>query len=350
MRAIAEDHDSLWPLVRLLQTTTGLAGYEAKTVIYWATAAYRLPKLDEFPILAIQGPPGTGKSTLLKTLGHLTYKPKFLDGGVSKAELRDSLASTPLALLEEADRANETLLGKRFARRTSITSVKRKAADGWPRVALNLFGATALHRRIPLKDPAVQSRSIVLKTHRSQVTQYKDEDFQPYAQVVQQVASRVSWDEGAQDGPGRIRDTWKTLLFVAASLGDGDWLTYAEAEIAKGQANLDAGQGEEPTEIVFRALLECAIGDEFGDVLLEVSERVLLGNVVKGVSERGQSLNPWQVGQVLRDLGFEVRTNGGQQYVYTGGIGKLVAVGEGLRLQDDWLERAAEELALPAEV
>jgi hypothetical protein len=169
--------ESLEPLIERVQTVSSLNTNEAKTVVFWAIATYGLPKLDTFPILVFRGPPGTGKSTLLDVVAELSHKPCRLDGKVTKAVLRDSFAPNTTAIVEEANRVYEPLILARYSKRTSGTSVNRKAPDEWKREGLDLFGATALHRHtVPFRDPAVASRSIEIKTRRvTNVARYQAE-------------------------------------------------------------------------------------------------------------------------------------------------------------------------------
>lgn len=327
-------------LLELVGAATGLDEDQAKTLVYWAVGTHKLPDLDTFPILAFQGPPGTGKSTLLRILGHLTHRPKSLDGGITDAELRDSLESDATALLEEADNVRERRLLSRYSRQTSRTSVKRKTGDEWRSERLNLFGATALHRRVPFRDPAVLSRSIVVKTRKASVAPHHAEDFAPYAAEVQALASDIAWETDVGDGSGRISDTWGPLLMVASGLGDEDWLSYAHSEMKRAEADLDAGRDEEPAQIVYQALLALAVED-LPEARLEMArERVLLNDVVKSLDGRDQNLNSWQVGSLLRDMGFATTTVGGKQYVYVGGADRLRTIGHQLGVQDEMLSPA----------
>lgn len=148
-----------------ITSACGLDPNQAKTVVYWAIVTHAMDKLNIMPILVIQGAHGTGKSDLLELLGQICYSPIPINGKVSKAELRDSLKLNTTALIEEADGVDERLLLMRYSRRTSGTSVKRgSASQDWTREQLDLFGATVLHRRPPFRDPAVDSRSITIKT------------------------------------------------------------------------------------------------------------------------------------------------------------------------------------------
>lgn len=324
-----------------VRRASGLDENQAKAVVYFAIATYGLPRLQKFPILAFQGPAGTGKSTLLDVLGCLAHEPRRIDGKMTKPVMRDELRENTTALIEEADGMYERVLVTRYARQTSATTVKREARYGFHDDRMNLFGATALHRRQPFKDHATLSRAIVIRTRRTEgVTPFREADFKPHREMLKALDEQLEWERVPGSMGDRIHDTWAPLLFVAERLGDQEWLEYAGGEMEKAAADLKTGQEEEPTEKVYQALLRLALHDcDIESVqLAEPKERVAIADVTKAVQD--SRLNPWQVGKILRDLGFEVGKRGGIEYVYTGGRPKLAEIGTRLGIQDEWVQAA----------
>ena len=197
-----------------------------------------------------------------------------------------------------------------------------------------MFGATMLHRRIPFKDPAILSRSIVITTrYKAETTPYRPEEFKPFAEVLRAQAEEIDWSAVAERGGDRIGDTWAPLLQVDATLG-GVCEPYAAGQMEKARTDLSRGHEEESSQAVFRTLLALALPDNNQELM----ERVLLADVA---SLDGNGLNSWQAGQLLRDMRFETKTVGGKQYVYTGGAGNLVAVGRELGIEDEWFRHGA---------
>lgn len=204
----------------------------------------------------------------------------------------------------------------------------------------DLFGATALHRRIPFKDVAILSRSIVVTTRPqpgSARTPFKPESFSPLAEKLKELAMGMDWQAVKEQASDRITDTWVPLLEVAAWLGDEEWTTYAVTQMEKAATNLSLGQEEEPTQAVFSELLAIAV---YGG---KVRERVEIKTIAEGMCS--PKLNSWQVGDLLRGMGFKTKKTGGKQYVLTGGEDKLVEVGKALGIQDEWLEAEEEAKA-----
>lgn len=341
--SVAQPLECIEELAELVQAACGLDLQRAKTLSYYALATHGLPNLLEFPVLAVQGPPGTGKSTILDILEQITYEPYRLDGSMSRAELRDSLKGKPTAIIEEADLVYERLILKRNARRTSKTSVKREVAKGWESEPLDLFGATILHRRPPFKDPALQSRSITVRTRRAEGPfTSKPEDYAPYKDGIAVTAADIPWDQVDTCGGTRALDTWAPLLLAAKFLGDETWLAGVEGEIKQAEADLGAGQEEEPEQLVFLAVLSLAVNFNGLDHK-DPAERVAHGEVTNELKRQGRRLTSYQIGQIARSIGFEIKKKGGDSYIYTGGAAKLVAIGAELGIEDEWLAEAAQQ-------
>lgn len=319
------------PLVELIEATNGLDQQQAQTIVNYAIATYGLPFLEKFPILAISGPAGTGKTTLLEVLRLISYKaPKeLIVGNASKAVLRDILANQITALIDEADEIYEDLLTIRYSRQTANMKVKRAGQEGgWVNKGVELFGATALHRRKPFKDSAVLSRSIIVRTKKAKVDIFLADDFSEFAEVLDGIAQLVEWKHVPQLGGNRIADTWAPLVAVDDLLG-GDWKAYADEQMKAAQANLDSGRETEPSQAAFKSFLALAFEDE-GNLL----ERVLLGSIANNLTDE-EGMSSYQVGIILSDLGFTKANRGGRAYIYTGGQEKLAAVALDLGIEDE---------------
>jgi energy-coupling factor transporter ATP-binding protein EcfA2 len=314
----------------------GLDANQAKTVVYWAVATHAIDKLNIMPILAIFGGHGSGKSSLIACLQQMVYNPRHVDGKVSRAELRDSLKLNSTALIEEGDETDERQILKRYSRQTSSTSVKRGGAStGWSSQQVDLFGATALHRRVPFADPAVDSRSITIRTaHRQGNFSVPTLDPAPLSAVAQ----RVDWSKTLYIPDGRAKDTWMPLFQAALACNDTDWMAYALVELNKAIQSLNQGQGYEPRELVFCKLVSLAI-DRTDPQAPKLKDRVSLKAMSKGLKEDGESLNSWQIGKLLRGLGLDVRTSGGIEYVHFDKA-KLLAIAADLGIDDPELKRA----------
>ncbi len=308
---------------------------QAKTVIYWAIATHGIEKLELMPILALSGPHGTGKSTLIKVMGQVCYQPRLMDGEMSKAELRDKLELNTTAIIEEADNVEERSILKRYSRQTADTSVKRgSASQGWTSKEVHTFGATALHRRLSFKDPAVDSRSIAVRTtYRPGNYTIPVLDASPLAAI----AASIDWSQKVPviaGLDGRAVDIWMPLCQAAVACNDVEFMAYAVSEITKAIENLKEGQGQEPVQLVVSKLIALVWDDQDKNF----KDRVALKAIEKGLKEDGAKINSWQAGKTLREQGFEVKTVGGNQIVLVNGKAQLAAVAKNLNIVDDLLK------------
>lgn len=310
----------------------GLDTNQAKTAVYWAVATHGIEKLNIMPILTIFGGHGSGKSSLIACLQQIVCNPRHIDGKLSKAELRDSLKLNTTALIEEGDEVDERQILKRYSRQTSSTSVKRgSAATGWSSQQVDLFGATALHRRVPFADPAVDSRSITIRTaHRQGNFSVPTMDGIALAAI----AAQVDWLKMLGIPDGRARDTWMPLFQGALACIDTDWMAYALGELNKAIQSLNQGQGCEPGQLVFSKLLQLGIDRNVS----QLRQRIAIRDIRKALKDDGVDMNSWQIGRLLRDMGLQVKTSGGTEYVYLDKA-KLLGIAADLGIDDDELKR-----------
>ena len=179
---------------------------------------------------------------------------------------------------------------------------------------MNLFGATVLHRRVQFHDPAVLSRSIVIYTRyvAEGVEHYAPGEIEPYGDVLAAVAREIPWDSASEWGGNRVTDTRAPLCVVAKFLGDEEWLEYSYEQQQAALANLTVGQDEEPSQVTFSAVLSLALDpDNLGTPLGDPADRVKISDLKRRLSDEGAGGTSWQVGQTLRDMGFETRKTGG---------------------------------------
>ncbi|MDD5095017.1 MAG: hypothetical protein PHV74_11660 [Dehalococcoidia bacterium] len=288
----------------------GLDINQAKTVVYYAVVTHAMEKSDIMPVMVIMGPQGTGKSSLIEMIQKFTCRVYLINGRISYAELRDSLKPNTTALIEEADRINENLILGRYSRRTSATSVKRGgAAIGYKSEGLDLFGATVLHRRVPFKDAALDSRSIIIMTRYKPGT-YSMPEID--GQKLKEIAEHVEWDKGIGLPSGRIKDTWEPLMRVAWACVDGEWIIYAYEKITEGEKNLTSGQGYEPVPAVIMTLNGMFYQDG-----IQLFSKVQIAEVRGNLKEHyGVKLNNRQIEQICRIKGFNVTNTHGYPTVH----------------------------------
>ncbi|MFC1986096.1 hypothetical protein ACFLWC_03780 [Chloroflexota bacterium] len=295
------NNDMISNYVNGVTQACGLSINEAKTVIYYAMATHGINNINLMPMLILRGPQSTGKSTIIEILKQIVYKPTIIDGKVSSAVLRDKLGYETTALIEEADSIDEGLLIRRYSRQTSNTVVKRGGAmKGFQNEQLDIFGATVLHRRVPFRDAALDTRSIVITTRYRQGGYYMPEFT---TSNLNEIAASVDWDKPLSLPDGRVSDVWRPLMYGAIACDEKDWLTYALDEIMRGKKRLEAGQKYEPEYALIYSL----------QTLFEERQKnkslppLRISDVKPHLKEQFDiKLLNYQIEEMVRNLGFKV--------------------------------------------
>ena len=286
--------------VQAITQSCGLGINQAKTIVYYSIATHDFDKLSIMPILVILGPQGTGKSTLISLMKQIVNNPVSIDGRVSPATLRDSLKLNSTAFIEEADNVDEQLILNRYSKQTSDTVVKRQDRDkGFLSTPLNIFGATVLHRRVPFRDAAVDSRSIIIQTQYSPSI-IPTEPLQ--CDNLREIAQLVNWEVPTALQTGRVADTWQPLVQAVLACEDPEWLIYAIDEVFKNTKKFIRGHGYEPQQALIHSLYALSrpeIGTTIKPVrITDIKEHLKAEYEVK--------LTPRQIDEMCRSFGFSL--------------------------------------------
>jgi energy-coupling factor transporter ATP-binding protein EcfA2 len=284
-------------LVAVLRKASGINTNQAKTCLYYAAATYL--QADLLPILVIIGKAGTGKSSLMKQLKGLVNKPHWTNAKTSAA-LRTELSKREYftVFIEEGDKVDEDLLASRYDTETAKIAVRIEGENGWRNTDLNIFGATVIHRRVPLSDLALRSRAIFIPT-----------DYHPGNYEIQNVDRKQVREIARLVGEvpktsHRVENTWEPLIAVAEAVRDEEWLKYAQEQISQDKQALVTGQTFEPDKALIYTIRALMI-KEIGGVT--VAEPVLLRKI-KDEMRYNYDLNlkVQQIDQMCTKLGFEV--------------------------------------------
>src|SRR5713101_1934621 len=172
---------------KALFESTGSKERERKNIVYWTLATHALRYLDTFPVLVLLGKMGTGKSETLKIVGNFAFRSVRMSlRGMTGPAIRDKFAACyeGTAIVEEADAAwkdsdsnFERLISDRYQRDSAEASLKERSGDkNWRTVTKKYFGATVLHRRVPFVDPALDGRSVIVRSRPDHTRQYHEYD------------------------------------------------------------------------------------------------------------------------------------------------------------------------------
>lgn len=302
---------------------TGLEPFDCRLASYYAAISWRLPLLDLCPLFMFLGPQGSGKSWGLAVFSSVAYRPHVFSGKMSTPALRENMAKARDAtlIIDEAGNLSEELLSNRYSRATAISAVMLPTADNsWRQVNRRIFGATILARRVPFRDPALISRSIIIET-KVNIEKVSD-SYQPIrADRAEKIRSLF---EKCKDMPltetalppdiqARIGETYLPILSLAETIGDKPFLEEIHVRLRQATENLIKGQTWEPSALVLRALATAQKESgilKLRPVLFKELARILL-------DEYNTRFNGHQIGQMLRTMGFITGESGGQSQVFS---------------------------------
>ncbi len=319
----------------------------AKQVVYYRLAASKVAESRFFPALAIVGPSGSGKSSIQRGAESMDPDSSHWIAcmGITSARVRDELAKghKKLSILEEFDQVTDLKAACGYVQarcdvNTASLSINRQLTDNGRFVAsvVELFGATILHVRDPLVDPALVSRSITL------YTRHEDGDFSDplilpgwYSNAL----AEIDWDAPITGfRGGRIFDTWRALAQVAAGLGDEEWLEWARQHVNLLQVRLQEAAGYDLRQLILGKIVQILVRRE--EIHVPIWDRI-------GVDwEIGQPIRdnllphitPWQVADTVRGMGLDTERRGGKLWVEPSEASLLLAC-EVVGYEDDvWVE------------
>ena len=313
---------------RALTESTGLRDLQQKLVTYWALATHSLPSLDTFPLLVVQGKMGTGKSQALSVIGNFARRPMAMSlRSMTTPTIRDKFAEchNGTAIVEEADFAwrddagttFERMLSDRYQRASSKESHKVQSGENkWNAVERQFFGATALHRRIPFKDSALDGRTVTAMTRPDYTRQYREfrtEDTwnAEGKRLLGGVIFELPDIEQPQGVAGRVFATYKPLLGAAKVCGHQDFADQLLIKLLQRTLELKEAQSSEPDGLVLQAIVGAVF--ESGNPKFQY---VKFSGLSESIWKNHRfSLTPRQIGPIARDLGFATKTSHGATVV-----------------------------------
>lgn len=322
--------------------STGLSPHSARILILYSGLTYTMTKLDQFPILVIKGPTETGKSTSMAIASELCSNVQEFIAQPTKAVLRDSLKENTTVFIEEADHIDEGLLTSRYSKDSPLPVNRPMGNNTFMRQSLQLFGATIMHRRLPFVDPATESRALTIYTvpkATSEVSRYIRGSILELRPFLQESANAFPIHSIPTLPAGRAEYNWGLLrLFNLQFPSDPSWTEYIDLQISTQQETTLRGREEEPAAKVWSAIVQIAFEYYEGfDLPKVVKHRFLLKDVVRAVAEGGVMYDSWQIGQVVRQIGFEVKNARGRQWIYPHSLEHIKEIGRNLHIDDELL-------------
>lgn len=338
-----------------LSESTGLKDRERAIIAYWTIATHSLPYVKTFPLLALLGKMGTGKSQTLSIIANFAYRPSRLSlRGMTGPAIRDKFAECNggTAVVEEADAAwkdtdmnFERLLSDRYQKASAEASLKVPTGQkNWGTVTKQYFGATALHRRIPFNDAALDGRTVSVRLrpdHTRRYREYSDED--PWNAEGKQLMCGLTFEPPVVEQPkgvaARIFNTYRPLLSTAMLCGDQSFPEQLLLRLLQGTLELKEAQSSEPDGLVLRAIVETVFATGNADF-----KNIKFSALARSIWENHRfSLQPRQIGPIARELGFVTKTSHGATVVVPTPATLMKACNE-CEYVDDAIEGLRQEL------
>lgn len=345
-----------------LAESTGLGPYKRKLATYWTLATHALPGLAVFPLLALRGRFGCGKSETLKIVCNYAHKPRKLSmRGATLASIRDELSRSyeGTIVLEEADsawkdpeRTVENLLSDRYSRESAEETHKTANPKGaWSQQTSKFFGATVLHRRQTFRDPALDGRTIAIKFKPKTDRTYKE--FCPLSltdpqheinKEGQKLAGALIFAlpefESIQGVAGRVMNTYRPILAMAALLKDQEFLDASRECLDLETQKMKDDQGCEPDELVLSAIIGRIFAD---DTPSWTSQKLsVLSHIIQDESK--EFMTPHQISTVAKGLGFDVKRSHGN-FVVLPTRKTVISAAQSIEYGDPAIERLIKESA-----
>jgi hypothetical protein len=309
---------------KALAESTGLREREGKLVVYWTLATHALQSLNSFPILVLLSKMGTGKSQTLKVVDNFGFRSARMSlRGMTGPAIRDKFAACyeGTAIVEEADSAwkdgdsnFERLISDRYQRESAEESHKVKSGrdKDWETVTKKYFGATALHRRIPFVDAALDGRSVFVRSrpdHTRQYREYRENDSwnAEGRELIREVTFTLPDIEKPDGVAARIFSSYTPLFGVAKLCADSGFEQETLARLRQDTLELKEAQSSEPDGLVLRAIVETVFQNgspEFNNIKFSALSELIWKN-------HRLLLAPRQIGPIARELGFSTRTSHG---------------------------------------
>lgn len=330
------------PFIKALMGAGNLDIFQALTLIYYCIMTWS-DKPDIRPIINNNGESGTGKNGMMNQMLGWCRKPKWINArNKTEPQLRDDLADTKTAFVEEADKTKdqekcENWYQQRYGRTAEWTTYKKSYVNQKCKPYIqdeyhNHFGYTFLHTQNPLKSSEMDRRTIRITIFKDsnrmyQITQGLDPT------ILQKIADEVDWNaQIPQTVSNSAWDAWLPLMRVAAHLGDDGFLSYAKEQITAKVEEDDDTKMFEPKGIILSEIIPL-----YQTALDKGESHIAITTVRQKLVGRGYNYFERDISKMARDLGFIIVKPSNKAHIKVEGIQRLkdIASKAGVQLESE---------------
>ncbi|MFC1903889.1 hypothetical protein ACFLW9_03295 [Chloroflexota bacterium] len=301
----------LEPFTDALQQASNLNVNQAKTLLYYCIMTWSdEPKIR--PIIDLNGESGSGKNTIMKQILPWCSEAKWINArNMTSAQLRDELADTMTAFVEEADKTTEPKVSENWyqyryeetGRNTTYRRqiVTRRQTSIYQQEKHNHFGYTILHTQNPFQSTEMDRRILRISLVKDISIKYKSTELD--SSILVEISFVVDWSKQFKEALSNSAwDVWLPVMRVADCLGDSEFLKYAEEQIGAKTEEDELSKLYEPKGVVLSEIAQMYEACLKGNI-----NRIAITDIRHNIQDRGYVLNERQIAKLARELGFTIK-------------------------------------------
>jgi len=300
------------PYIEAIMRASNLDINQAKTLVYYCVFTW-CPNPEHKPLLNLNGDTETGKNTLMTLIKNWCYRPVWIKAeNITAATLRDRLANSGTAFVEEADKIKdqkecETWLKMRYDNTSKSVPYRAQQAH-WKKgnynimITANHFGYTILHTQNPFQSIELDRRIIRIDIIKDTSRSYGLPRTDLSNDILKQIAGDIDWDSEVE-GSGGAWDCWLPLMRVAGYLRDNGFVNYAFGCIEAKTEESNLSKVFEPKGVVLSEIIPRYLA-----CLNTNATKIPITDITEAVRNRKLQFHPdeRQVTGLAKQLGFTV--------------------------------------------
>lgn len=339
------------PYIKSLMDTTNIDINQAKTLVYYCIMSWAPDdKLSIKPLLLLTGESGTGKNKSMEIMypwcrhnnESREWPPaEWINADrMRETQLRNALANTATAFVEEADKAEplEQCEGW-YKTRYDISSKKkqygRQVETTWGKTVKNVnrvevgnhFGFTVLHAQNPFISPELSRRTITISIIKNEKRKYRQVKYPFSNKFIEIACSLTDWDsEIEKPYSNSAWDIWEPWLRIAMAINDKDFINYIYSQIEAKQEEDETNKLFEPKYIVMSEIIPIYFSQLKADLKPGSTKRIFITELAKQTYQRNPTLKEKQIAGIARNLGFQIYKPGGKTAIVVESQERLVEI------------------------